>query len=144
MGTNKSDKHQLLTRTYTNQTTSWLMHSLNTFGAKMSHEQTRTHKINHGPNLGEATTSPLIVYFVPLNEAHIQMTFCPGFPNGFPKFLKLGFPQFWGPITLFANLELRWSLKQSCSPCRELFNDMLHATCTQRNWVDSRFLLFGS
>jgi hypothetical protein len=30
---------------------------------------------------GEATTFPLIVYFVPLHEAHIQMTFCPGTPK---------------------------------------------------------------
>jgi hypothetical protein len=42
------------------------MHSLSTFGAK-------TH---HGPDLGEATTFPLIVYYVPFHEAHIQMTFC--------------------------------------------------------------------
>jgi len=32
-------------------------------------------------------------------------------------------------------------LKQSCSPCRELFNDMLHATCTQGNRVDSWLLV---
>jgi len=40
----------------------------------MSNEQTRLHKIHRGPNLGEATTFPLIVYYVPLHEAHIQMT----------------------------------------------------------------------
>jgi len=51
------------------------MHNWNIFGAKMSHKQTWTHKTQHGLNLGEATTSPLIVYFVPLHEAHIQMTF---------------------------------------------------------------------
>jgi hypothetical protein len=81
MGTRKSDKHQLLIRTCANQTTSWLMHSLNTFGARTSHEQTQTHKIHHGPNLREATTFPLIVYFVPLHEAQIQMTFCLGTPK---------------------------------------------------------------
>jgi len=52
------------------------MHSWNTFGANMSHEQTWTHKIHHGPNLGEATTFPLIIYYVPLHESHIQMAFC--------------------------------------------------------------------
>jgi hypothetical protein len=51
------------------------VHSLNIFGARMSHEQTQTHKIHQGPNLGEATTFPLIVYYVPLHEAHIQMAF---------------------------------------------------------------------
>jgi hypothetical protein len=37
-----------------------------------------THKTHHGLDLGEATTFPLIVYYVPLHEAHIQMAFCPG------------------------------------------------------------------
>jgi hypothetical protein len=55
---------------------SWLVHSWSTFGAKMSHGQIRIHKIHHSPDLGEATTFPLIVYFVPLHEAHIQMAFC--------------------------------------------------------------------
>jgi hypothetical protein len=48
-----------------NQTTSWLVHSWSTFGVKTSHEQTQTHKTHHGPDLGEATTFPLIIYFVP-------------------------------------------------------------------------------
>jgi hypothetical protein len=48
---------------------------LEPFGVKTSHRQTQIHKTHHGPNLGEATTFPLIVYFVPLHEAHIQMTF---------------------------------------------------------------------
>jgi hypothetical protein len=43
--------------------------------------QIRTHKIHHDPNLGEATTFPLIVYYVPFHEAHIQMAFCPGTPK---------------------------------------------------------------
>ncbi len=29
-------------------------------------------------DLGEATTFPLIVYYVAFHEAHIQMAFCPG------------------------------------------------------------------
>jgi hypothetical protein len=76
MGTRKSGKHQLLTRTCTNQTTSWLVHGLSTFGARTNHEQTQTHKTHHGLNLGEATTFPLIVYYVPLHKVHIQMAFC--------------------------------------------------------------------
>jgi hypothetical protein len=46
--------------------------------------RTWTHKTHHSPNLGKATTFPLIVYSVPLHKAHIQMAFCPsGFQ--FPK-----------------------------------------------------------
>ncbi len=74
-------------------------------------------------------------------------------PNGFlfrdsqvevPKLSKLGLLWLWGPITLFANLQLRWGLKQSYSPCRDLFNNMSHATCTQGNWVDSWLLMVES
>ncbi len=77
-GTRKNDKQ--LNHSHEpakNQTMSWLMHSWKTFGAKMSHEQIRTHKTHHTPDLGEATTFPLIVYLVPLHKAHIQMAFCP-------------------------------------------------------------------
>jgi hypothetical protein len=77
MGTRKNDKHQSLTRIYTNQTTSWLVHSLNIFGARTNHGHTWTHKTHHGLNLGEATTFPLIVYFVPSHGISTQMAFCP-------------------------------------------------------------------
>jgi hypothetical protein len=63
------------------------------------------------------------------------------FVLGVLKFLKLGLLQLWGPITLCADLWLRWGLKKSYSPCWDLFNGMSHATCTQRNQVDSRLLM---
>jgi hypothetical protein len=68
--------NQSFTRTCTNQITSWLVHNWSIFGAKTSHEQTWTHKTHHGPDLGEATTFPLIVYSVPGHEASTQMSFC--------------------------------------------------------------------
>jgi hypothetical protein len=43
--------------------------------------QTRIHKTHHGLDLREATTFPLIVYYVPFHEAHIQMTFCLEIPK---------------------------------------------------------------
>jgi hypothetical protein len=73
MGTKKSDKHKLLT--CTTQTTSCLVCSLSAFGVRTSHEQTRTHKIQHGLDLGEAITFPLIVYFVLGNRTSTQMSF---------------------------------------------------------------------
>jgi len=57
------------------------MHSWSTFGVKTNHMQIQTHKTHHSPNLGEVTTLPIIVYFVPIYEAHIQMAFCPGTPK---------------------------------------------------------------
>jgi hypothetical protein len=88
MGTRKSDKHQLFTWTWANQTISWLVLSLSTFGAwtnqwqtRTNHGQTWTHKTHHGPNLGEATTFPFIVHYVPGHRANTQMSFCCGTPK---------------------------------------------------------------
>jgi hypothetical protein len=81
MGTRKSEKHQLLTRTCTNQTTSWLVHNLNIFGARKNHEQTWTHKTHHNTDLGEATTFPLIIYSMAGHGTNIQMAFGPGIPT---------------------------------------------------------------
>ncbi len=69
---------------------------------------THINKTHHSLDLGEATTSPLIVYFMPFHEAHIQMAFCPRIPKeGVPKLPKLGLLQLWVPITSCANLGLR-------------------------------------
>jgi hypothetical protein len=59
----------------------WLVHSWSTFGARTNHGQIRTHKTHHGPELGEATNFALIIYYVFLHKAHIQMTYCPKTPK---------------------------------------------------------------
>jgi hypothetical protein len=43
----------------------------------MSHEQTSTHKIHHNSNLGEATTFPLILFFVPGHGTNTQISIFP-------------------------------------------------------------------
>jgi hypothetical protein len=74
-------------------------------------------------------------------------------PNGFlsqdsqvgvPKLPKLKLSWLRSLITLCANLWLKWGLKQSCSPCQEISNDILHATYTQGNRVDYRLLMLKS
>ncbi len=60
------------------------------------------------------------------------------------KFPNLGLMQLWKPIFFSTDLRLRWVLKQSCSPCRDLSNNMWHTTCTQGNWDDSWLLVVGS
>jgi hypothetical protein len=45
---------------------------------------------------------------------------------------------------LCENLQLRWSLKQSCSPRLELSKGMWQATYTRENRVDSWLLVIGS
>jgi hypothetical protein len=56
----------------------------------------------------------------------------------------VGLLRFWGPITLHADLELQWGLKQSRSPHQELSNNVSHAACMQGNRVDSWLLVIGS
>jgi hypothetical protein len=73
--------NQSLTRTCTIQTTSWLVHNLSTFGVRTSHKQTRTHKIHHVPDLGDATAFPLIIYYLHGHMTITQMAFCPGTPK---------------------------------------------------------------
>jgi len=106
------------------------MHNWNIFGARMNHTHTRTHKIHHGPNKGKATTFPLIVLSMPGHKAYTQMLFCPRTPKlGVLKFLKLGLPRLWRPITFCTNLWLKWSIKQSYILCRKFSNTRhLHAS----------------
>jgi hypothetical protein len=52
------------------------VHNWNTFGAKMSHEQTQIQKNHNNPDLREATTFPLIVYSMVGHETNIQMAVC--------------------------------------------------------------------
>jgi hypothetical protein len=95
MGTRMNDKwvdySHALAQT---KTTSWLVHSWNTFGPRMNHGQTQIHKNHHGLDLGEAITSPLIGFSMLGHGASTQMSFCPKTPKlGVPKFLELGLPQ---------------------------------------------------
>jgi hypothetical protein len=81
MGLGRMTSNYSIMRICTNQTTSWLVHSLGIFGGRTNHEQPRTYKIHHGPDLGEATTFPLIVFSVALHGNHIQMAFRPRIPK---------------------------------------------------------------
>jgi hypothetical protein len=67
-----------------------------------------------------------------------------GFPNGSPEIAKVGSLQLCETIISCADLWSGWGLNRSYSPHRELFNGISHATCTQRNWVDSQLSVVGS
>jgi len=54
--------------------------------------QTQIHKIHHNSDLGEATTFPFIVFYVPGHRAINQMTFCLGLPSGSSEIPKIGTP----------------------------------------------------
>ncbi len=53
--------------------TSWLEVILHAFGVGTNHGLTRTHMTHHGPDSGEATTFPLIVFSAALRRGYIQM-----------------------------------------------------------------------
>jgi hypothetical protein len=124
------------------------MRTWSTFGARTSHRQTRTHKIHkthHGPDLKEAITFPPIIFSVLGHGAYTQMSFCSRTLNlGVPRFPKLGLSRLWRPITLCADLWLRWGLKKSFSPRQDLSNDMSHATWMQVNQGDFWLLVVGN
>jgi hypothetical protein len=42
----------------------------------MSHEHTWTHKTHHGPDLGEAITFSLTIFFMTGHGGYTQMSFC--------------------------------------------------------------------
>jgi hypothetical protein len=109
----------------------------------MNHEHTWTHKTHRDLDLKEATTFSFIVLFVINHMGYIQMSFCPRTPKlRILKFFKLDLLALWKAITYFSNLWLRWGLKQSCKLCRDLSNNMWHATCTHVFQGDS-WLLMG-
>jgi hypothetical protein len=93
------------------------VHGWSTFDARINHKHTHSHKTHHGLDLGETITFPLVVLFVINHGGYIQLSFCLGTPKlGISKFPKLGLSTLWRAIISFANLWLRWDLKQSCTP----------------------------
>jgi len=97
---------------------------------------------NHDPDLGEATTFPLIVYSATLHGAHIQMAFLSRDSRvGVPKSRQ---PWLWSPITLREDLGSKCNLKKNCSSCQDLSNGMWHVVYSQVNRVDSWLFLVRS
>jgi hypothetical protein len=107
-----------------------------------------THLIHHGPNSGEATTFPLIVFSAPLHRGYIEVTFFPGTPKlesrNCPETVLGGVPGIWELITPDCKVGSRRGLNQSCSPRWVLSNDVLNFQIGCQEEVDSRLLVVGS
>jgi hypothetical protein len=144
MGTRKNDKHQLFTRTCTNQTTSWLMHNSSTFGANTSHGQIRTHKTHHGWTWGKAPPFSLYYTLCLATRPPSKWFFVPKFLSGSPEIPKVGTPTTLGAHNFVCRPPIEWSLKQSYSPCRKLSNNISHATYKQGNRGNSQLLVARS
>jgi hypothetical protein len=97
------------------------------------------------PKLEEVTTFPLILFAMISYRGYIQMSFCLGSSKlGVSKFPKLKFSTFWKTIISCVDFWLRWNLKQSYNPHRELSNNMWHVTCTHVFQGDYRLLMGGN
>jgi len=62
-------------------TPSWLELILHPFGVGTNHRRPWTHLTHHGPDSGEATTFPHIVFSALLCGSHIRMALFPGTPK---------------------------------------------------------------
>jgi hypothetical protein len=105
---------------------------------------TLDHKTHHGPDSGEATTFPHIVYSAAHGGGYIQMAQIPGTP----KLASRNCPEIvlglWELITFDSRIRLQRGLNQSCSPHRDLSNSVSHFQIGCREEVDSRLLMVGS
>jgi hypothetical protein len=127
------------------QPTSWLELILHLFGVGTSHGLTWTHLTHHGPDSGEVTTFPHIVFSAALRYTCIQTTlFFWDSQSGVPKLSRFGLSGLWTLMNPRPELGSGWGLNQSCSSPRELSNNVSHFTYTHRNRVDSRLLAVGS
>jgi hypothetical protein len=103
---------------------------------------------HHGPDSGDATTILPIVYSTFAHGGGIQMALFPGIPKmesrSCPECVPIGLLGLWKAITPRPNLGSGRGLNQSCSPRRDLSNDVSHLPSARRERVDSRLLMVGS
>jgi hypothetical protein len=95
---------------------------------------TLTHMIHHGPNSGEATTFPHIVFSTALRRGYIQMALFLGTPKkesrNYPGLeSRVGVSGLWELISLNCNIQLERGLNQSCSSPQEHSNVVSHSFC---------------
>jgi hypothetical protein len=127
---------------------SWLEFILHPFGVRTSHEQPWTHLTHHGPNSGEATTFPHIVYSAALRRGYIRMAFFPGTPKlesrNYPKIVLVGVLGLWELITPNCGVRSQRGLYQCCSPRWDLSNAVSHFQIGCQEEVDFGLLVVGS
>jgi hypothetical protein len=130
------------------QTTKWFVHIQEHPLVLGQDTGTLDHKTHHGPDSGEATTFPHIVFSAPLRRDYIQMALFPGTPKlesrNCPEIVPIGVPGLWELITPDCEVWSRQNLNQTCSPRRDLFNDVSQSQFGGREEVDSRLLVIGS
>jgi hypothetical protein len=98
-----------------------------------------------------ATTILPIVYSATLGGTHARVSLFPGTPGttglesrNCPEIVPGGVPGLWELITPDCKVWSRRGLNQTCSPRRDLSNDVSHSRFGGREKVDSRLLVVGS
>jgi len=109
---------------------------------------TLDHETFHGPDSGDATTIPHIVYSVTPRGGYTQMAQIPGTPEmesrNPPKCPGFGLPGLWEAVSPRPDLGSQRGLNRSCNPCQDLSNDVSHSRIGHRELIDSQLLVVGS
>jgi hypothetical protein len=130
------------------QTTKWLVHIPGHPWVLGQATGTLDQKTHHGPDSGEATTFPHIVFSTMLRGDYIQMALFPGTPKleswNCPETVPVGIPGLWMLITPDYRVWSQRGLNQTCSPRQDLSNAMSHSQFGGWEEVDSRLLVVGS
>jgi hypothetical protein len=103
---------------------------------------------HHGPDSGEATTFPHIVFFVSHRRGYIRMALFPGIPKlesrNCPEIVPVGVPGLWELVIPNCQVWSRRGLNQSCSPHWDLSNASSHIQFGRQEEVDSWLLVVGN
>jgi len=109
---------------------------------------TLDHETHHGPDSGEATTFPHIVFSAPHFRDYVQMALFLGTPmlesRNCPETVPGEVPRLWALITPDCQVWSRCGLNQTCSPRRDLSNAMSHSPFGGRKEFDSQLLVVES
>ncbi len=127
-----------------NQTISWLMRNWNTFGHGQTTGKYRHTRFTMAQTRGKPPPSPYSILYAWPWGLHPNVILSRDSQVGSPEILEIGtFATLQAPNFL-CKPTIEWGLNQSCSLHREPFNGMSHATCTQVNQGDFRFLVVGN
>ncbi len=130
------------------QTTKWLVYIREHPWVLGQATGTLDHETHHSPDSGEAITFPHIVFSAPHFGDYIQMALFPGTPKlesrNCPETVPVGVPGLWELITPDCKVWSRRGLNLTCSPCRDISNDVSHFQFGGREEVDSRLFVVKS
>jgi hypothetical protein len=117
------------------------MHSWSTFGAKMSHEQTKIYRTYHGPNLGKSPPSPLQYTLCLFTRPTSKWHFVLGLLNGSLEIPKVGTLATLGPYNFVCRPPIEMRSKTKFYPLPRAFQR--YVAHHQHARKSGRFLTFS-